>query len=177
MEDILDPDAADKRMEEAEKNINKILDMQKQGADIYFGSFKLMKRFSFFYTLSNWFTPFFMQHPGLSHLTKDLLSNKFVLSIINKGPFCESDKYSFALGASSVISHLPQDVLKMVENIEDIDPAMKPDLINTPIFRRQVYLQDLYRFFKLHPLHNELPFDPFHVGSLPGNDNYFILGH
>lgn len=175
MEDILDPDAADKRMEEAEKNINKILDMQKQGADIYFGSFKLMKRFSFFYTLSNWFTPFFMQHPGLSHLTKDLLSNKFVLSIINKGPFCESDKYSFALGASSVISHLPQDVLKMVENIEDIDPAMKPDLINTPIFRRQVYLQDLYRFFKLHPQHSELPFDPFHVGSLPANDNYFIL--
>lgn len=177
MEDILDPDAADKRMEEAEKNINKILDMQKHGADIYFGSFKQMKRFGFFYTLSNWFTPFFLQHPGLNHLSKDLLSNKFILSIITKGPFCESDKYSFALGATSVISQLPQDVLKMVENIEDIDPAMKPELISSPMFKRQVYLQDLYRFFKIHPLHNDLPFDPFKVGAHSANNNYFILDH
>ena len=177
MEDILDPDAADKRMEEAEKNINKILDMQKQGADIYFGSFKLMKRFSFFYTLSNWFTPFYLQHPGLSNLSKDLKSNKFILSILTKGPFCESDKYSFALGAPSVISQLPQDVLKMVENIEDIDPAMNPELITSPMFKRQMYLQDFYRFFKIHPLSGNMPFDPYKAGIRPTESNYFVLDH
>ncbi|MBQ6193670.1 MAG: tetratricopeptide repeat protein [Prevotella sp.] len=177
LEDILDSDAADKRMEEAEKNINKILDMQRHGSDIYFGSFKMMKRFAFFYTISNWFTPFYFQHPALSSLRKDFQTNKFITGIINKGPFCDSDKYSFALGASNVISTLPTDVLKMMENIEDIDPAMAPELTASPMFKRQVYLQDLYRFFRIHPQHTDLPYDPFHVDAVKANSNYFVLDH
>ena len=177
MEDILDPDAADKRMEEAERNISKILDMQRHGADIYFGSFKMMKRFGFFYTLSNWFTPFYYQHPALSSLRKDIQTNKFITGIINKGPFCDSDKYSFALGASNVISTLPPDVLKMMESVENIDPAMDPELTATSMFKRQMYLHDLYRFFRIHPQCKDMPYDPFETATPYTDDNYFVLNH
>ena len=44
MEDILDPGAADRRMEEMEESIQKMINMQRAGSDIYFGGFSQMKR-------------------------------------------------------------------------------------------------------------------------------------
>ena len=65
LEDILHPDAADHAMEAVEQSFQKMLDMQKAGADIYFGGFSQMKRFPFFYRISNWFEPFCVNHPEL----------------------------------------------------------------------------------------------------------------
>lgn len=47
MEDILNPDATDRKMDELEQSMRKMVDMQKAGADIYFGGFKQMKRYAF----------------------------------------------------------------------------------------------------------------------------------
>ena len=85
-------------MEELEASFQKISDMQKRGADIYFGGFSHMKRFSFFYTLCNWFMPFYTEHPQLQHLTQGLLQSNFIKQLMLHGPFCDSDKYSFTLG-------------------------------------------------------------------------------
>ena len=52
MDDILNGDTSDKKIEEIEHSIRKMADMQKRGADIYFGGFSKMKRFGFFFTLS-----------------------------------------------------------------------------------------------------------------------------
>ena len=53
LKDILDPNADDKAMEEMEESIHRMMDMQKAGADIYFGGFSQMKRFGFFYQTVN----------------------------------------------------------------------------------------------------------------------------
>ena len=47
LENILNQDAEDKRMEQMEEKVRKMMDMQKQGSDIYFGGFSQMKRFPF----------------------------------------------------------------------------------------------------------------------------------
>lgn len=56
MEDILHPEASEQRMEKLEATFGRMMDMQKQGSDIYFGGFSQMKRFPFFYDICNWFT-------------------------------------------------------------------------------------------------------------------------
>ena len=61
LRDILHPDADEKAMDEVEATIAKMREMEKSGSDIYFGGFRHMKRYAFFYTLSNWFVPFFTE--------------------------------------------------------------------------------------------------------------------
>ncbi len=162
LQDILHPDADDRKMEELEQSIRKMNDMRKQGADIYFGGFSQMKRFPFFYTLCNWFMPFYLEHPQLSHLPVALLSSGMMKQLFQAGPFCDSDKYSFALGISNVFGNLPGNIRDMllsggasmeIAGGDDIDQ-------NEPSLVRRMYLQDLYRFFRLSDRRKAFP-DPF----------------
>lgn len=150
MDDILNGDTSDKKIEEIEHSIRKMADMQKRGADIYFGGFSKMKRFGFFFTLSNWFTPFFLDHPGLTHINPDVKKAKFMSSLLSKMPFCDSDKYSFALAISSVFSQLPDNIKEMMGNYDNFSVSGMEGMMDTPAFYRRQYLQDLYRFFRIN---------------------------
>ena len=163
MDDILGSSDADKRMEEMENSIRKMLDMQKQGSDIYFGGFSQMKRFSFFYTLSNWFTPFSTKHPALLNIvnkTDDTANMKvkegILESLVSRCPFCDSDKYSFALALSSIIDRLPANIREMLGNAGSLMPSDESIDFDSPAYIRRMYLQDLYRFFRLYPQRNSL---------------------
>lgn len=150
MDDILHGDETDKRMEEMEKTVQKMADMQKRGVDIYFGGFSKMKRFGFFYTLCNWFMPFFTQHPGLEHLSKQMLDSSFMKALFTSGPFCDSDKYSFALGLSSVYERLPENIREMLGNSSELHILGDSGAnVSTPSYIRRLYLQDMYRFFRI----------------------------
>ncbi len=162
MVNILHPDAEDQKVEMLERSFQRISDMQKHGADIYFGGFSQMKRFSFFYTLCNWFTPFYMEHPQLRHLSPQLRESNFMRTLMCKGPFCDSDKYSFALGMSSVFANLPENIKSMMDRGE-LQGGLAEDEgpIRSQAFVRRSYLQDLFRFFKLCDDRNKFanPFD------------------
>ena len=150
MEDILHPDAEERRMEKVEESYRRMQDMQKQGSDIYFGGFSQMKRFPFFRDAINWFVPFYMEHPGISEVTDRLASNRFLKLMMNSGPFCNSDKYSFLLAFSQVIERMPKNVIEMLERGEaTIEDVMSKELVK-PAFIRRSYLQDLYRFYRLY---------------------------
>lgn len=168
MEDILHPDEADKKMEDMEKSIRKMVDMQKQGADIYFGGFSKMKRFGFFYTLSNWFTPFYKQHPQLDQLSPDMLNAGFLDAIFKSSPFCDSDKYSFVLGLSTIYNKLPQNIREMLSNggasMEVLGTSPDTDVYSEVYIRRQ-YLQDLYRFFRINDCRQAFR-DPFNENGI-----------
>ncbi len=163
IDDILNPDAADQKMEELENSIRKMMDMRDQGVDIYFSGFSQMKRFSFFYTLYNWFMPFFPEHPQLQHLAPDFLYSNMVSTILRSGSFCDSDKYSFVLGTSSVFRNLPANIKEMLNSGNVAMMGMGEEKLNTqdPSYIRRMYLQDLYRFFSLCDAHNmfENPFE------------------
>lgn len=150
MDEILHGDNSDKKIEEIEQSMRKISDMQKRGADIYFGGFSKMKRFGFFFTLSNWFTPFYIQHPGLEQIPAEIRKARFMSSLLSTMPFCDSDKYSFALAMSTVYAQLPDNVKEMLGNNVAMEVPGTEGLINTPVFYRRQYLQDLYRFFRIN---------------------------
>ena len=166
LEDILHPDAAERNMEKMEQSMKRMADMQKQGADIYFGGFSQMKRFSFFYELSNWFVPFYPQHPAVSHIWNNSKATRFLQVITDAGAFCDSDKYSFVLGFDYVLGRLPANMLKMIEDGEaspvPVGGSISTEEQRQPAYVRRLYLQNLYRFFKLFNNKSEF-IDPFIV--------------
>ena len=170
LRDILDPNADDKAMEEVEESIHRMMDMQKAGADIYFGGFSQMKRFGFFYQTVNWFRIFDSRHPSLAHVRRKLNDTTLLDKLIEKGPFCDSDKFSFALGLASVLDRLPQEYRSMLGDAEMFGPVDQMEVMNSAAYIRRMYLQDLYRFFKLAEARKDFrnPFD---------SDNALFFAH
>ncbi|MBR1932644.1 MAG: hypothetical protein IJ841_03055 [Prevotella sp.] len=166
MEDILHPDAAEQRLERVEENMRKMADMLKQGSDIYFAGFSQMKRFPFFNDVANWFVPFYPQHPGVSSIWEGVKAKKFLKMITGVAAFCDSDKYSFVLAFDQVVSRLPQQMLEMVEQGEahpvPVGGEVPIEVQQRPDFLRRLYLQNLFRFFRLFPYRSEFvtPFGP-----------------
>ena len=161
LEDVLHPDAAEKRMEQLESSFQRMMDMQKQGADVYFGGFSQMKRYPFFYDMSNWLVPFYMQHPDIAQYTEKVAGNRFIETLLKTGTFCNSDKYSFLMAAHQVINQLPASLRDMMQRGEASMSELVEMPQRTPAYIRRIYLMDLYRFFRLFPNRSALcnPFD------------------
>ncbi len=132
--------------------------LQMEGADVFIGSFAMLKSFPFFNELANWLIPFFAENPELQGFVdlSDEVNRSFV-KIISKAPvLCDSDKYSFCLsiqnlpranreflagGIKSVMDQVSED-----EQDEELtDPGKKAEIVSNQ------YIQDLYRYYKLHP--------------------------
>ena len=160
LDDILHPDEEERRMEQVEESFQRMQEMQKQGSDIYFGGFSQMKRFPFFQEISNWFVPFYIDHPGISEVSEKFQKNAFLQSLMKAGPFCHSDKYSFILAFNQVVNHIPKNLWEMMERGEaSIQEVMKEESRSAAYLRR-TYLQDLYRFFRIYPYRGEFS-NPF----------------
>ena len=165
LEDILHPEAAEQNMERMEQSMQRMANMQKQGADIYFGGFAQMKRLPFYSDLSNWFVPFYPEHPAVSKIWDNTKGKRFLQTITQVGAFCDSDKYSFVLAFEQVLRHFPAKVLKMIEDGEASAMPLGGEIAlkeqSQPAFLRRMYLQNLYRFYRLFPMRSEFvnPFD------------------
>ena len=161
LEDVLHPDASERRMEQLESTMQRMIDMQKQGSDIYFGGFSQMKRYPFFYDMSNWLVPFYIHHPDIAQFVERMEFRRFVMSILDKGPFCNSDKYSFVIASMEVLGRLPVSVQEMLKHNEASLGELELGENQTAAYLRRLYLMDLYRFFRLFPNRAALnnPFD------------------
>ena len=160
MEDILNPSAADERMEKLESSMHRMEQMQKEGSDIYFGGFSQMKRFPFFNDMANWFWPFFIEHPAVQEALDKIGKADFLSDMLASGPFCESDKYSFLLTMKTVFERLPDNVREMLQGGYDFGSIVNDSDRNSAAYIRRMYLQDLYRFFRLS-MHKSVMKSPF----------------
>ena len=162
MRDILHPEESEQDVERLEASFQKMLDMQKQGSDIYFGGFSKMKGFPFFQELSNWFVPFYADHPDVGTVAATLANSRFLQKMMESGPFCNSDKYSFLLAFNQVMARLPQSMRELLNSGETVFDTIDPTEKNSAVYVRRTYLQDLYRFFKISPRRKEFRdiFDP-----------------
>jgi tetratricopeptide (TPR) repeat protein len=133
-------------------------ELQMEGADVFMGSFSMLKSFPFFHEMVNWFIPFFPRNPAIAN-SVDLSeeANRSFVEMVNNAPvLCNSDKYSFCFS----IQNFPlenreflaqgmkaeMDQLNEIENEEAlISRGRKNEFISNQ------YIQDLYRFYKLHP--------------------------
>ncbi len=161
--------------------LEELSELQLEGADVFLNTFKMLKHFSFFNGVSNWLIPFYLENEELQSVLKDdtnVLSSKAVQnSLANSGFLCNSDKYSLFLS----IPHMPQfqkDMMgKMLEQqLEQMDEieaderlvqAGKEDAI---ISNR--YVQDLYRFYKLHPRHKQ--FEDIFLWRMDFHNKWFL---
>ena len=169
MKDIMDPNTAERDMEEMERKYRKMMDMQKQGSDIYFGGFSKMKTFPFFYDLCNWFAPFNTAHPAFGAARERLAGSTFLNNLMENGPFCDSDKYSFALAIAQIMDRMPDNIKEMLNSDATFGPTVSKDDQEDPAYICRSYLQSLYRFFRLYRSKRDF-LNPFILDELEDND-------
>ncbi|MFW5760442.1 MAG: tetratricopeptide repeat protein [Cyclobacteriaceae bacterium] len=133
-------------------------EMQMKGADVFLGSFAMLKSFPFFNEIENWFIPFFPENPEVAKtLNVNDQTNQQLIEVIGRAPIlCNSDKYSFCFS----IEKLPKEnrefmtqamkaEMEQVTELKDdeklLDPGRQSEYISNQ------YIQDLYRFYKLFP--------------------------
>lgn len=140
--------------------------LQMEGADVFHSTFSSLKSFPFFSDLSNWFMPFDPNYSELQTLFKGTGSdNLLYTAVLSSGHMCNSDKYSFSLS----LLQLPQsqrdmmlhrfgsesaELKQLQKDAAELNPTITEEVISNQ------YIQDLYRFFKLHPSRNSI-FDVF----------------
>ena len=156
LNDILHPDEEEKDLEAVESSLRRMIDMQKQGVDIYFGGFAQMKRFPFYNEIVNWFTPYYKDHPGIAATREKLGDIKFLQTMMTYGPFCNNDKYSLTLAFETVLHQIPAEMLDVLNRGEaQMVHKVEQEEMKTPSYIRRIYLQDLFRFFRLFPQRTE----------------------
>ena len=159
--------------------IKELNDLQMEGSDVFLSTFSGLKSFPFFQELGNWFRLFTSEHSAIQDIFPDGENGKNnSLQLIGYSRFlCNSDKYSFCLSLKQVPASQRQ-MMTMQFNAEGADMAQiekerretSADETKTGISNQ--YIQDLYRFFKLHNRRNEFhdlfahPIDLMQVDSL-----------
>lgn len=146
------------------ERLKELSDLQEEGADVFMGAFSQLKSFPFFNDIVNWFRLF---SPAHSALNKD--RNKSftpIFDMLSLSPMlCDSDKYSFAL---SVVSMPDSQRAMMASQLEAQSAQMAEmslaSVATANIERRKaakIFIQNLYRFFKLFRRKGEFcdPFD------------------
>ncbi len=132
-------------------------ELQMEGADVFMGSFAMLKMYPFFSEFTNWFMPFFIQNPQIAHLADSIDETyRWFIDALNNAPIlCNSDKYSFCFS----LQNLPKEnrefmaqgmnaemnqFREMLRDEELTEPGKKSGYVSNQ------YIQDLYRFYKLH---------------------------
>ncbi|HNW88445.1 MAG TPA: hypothetical protein PKN48_02215 [Bacteroidales bacterium] len=160
--------------------IEELSKMQLEGNDVFMSTFSLLKHFDFFNNMSNWFLPFYEENNEVQKIMIDegLETSKGFISLLERSAYmCNSDKYSFMLNLKMMPSQQKTMLLNLfnseLESMNEL--ADEDEMLNTAIKNNTVYtqyIQDLYRFFKLHPTRNN--FDDFFELKLDFHNKSFI---
>jgi tetratricopeptide (TPR) repeat protein len=145
--------------------IEEFSNLQMEGADVFLSAFAMLKGFDFFSKPVNWFLPFYKENLSFKDVFGDSQEGfnpvEFMEGLERSRFLCNSDKYSFCLN----VKHLPSAQKSMMTQFFNMElEAMSEmsdegDLGNIDIADRSAivqYIQDLYRFYHLHPLKREL---------------------
>ncbi|MEI6765220.1 MAG: tetratricopeptide repeat protein [Bacteroidota bacterium] len=137
--------------------------LQLEGTDVFMTTFAMLKHFPFFNEIHNWFLPFFGNHPEVARALRaedEKFSSVFTEALASSTYICNSDKYSFCLNVEALPENQKEMLLTMfnaeLESMNEVgseDEILNKSLKHYSVFTQ--YIQDMYRFFKLHPLHSE----------------------
>jgi tetratricopeptide (TPR) repeat protein len=155
--------------------------LQMEGADLFMSTFKMLKHFPFFNDIHHWFLPFFYPNPivrdALKNESGPLNNSDMLSSMADSGVLCNSDKYSLIMSIPQM-PFMQKDLMgkmfgaeieamrEVQESDELIDPGKKE------LFISNQYIQDLYRFFKVHPQKSSFE-DPF-SGVIDFQNKWFL---
>lgn len=149
VDDIINPGESERKMEHIEATARRMMDMDKQGRDLYFGGFSRMKAFPFFDDVSNWFVPFFKEHPDIAGVSGDNSTVDKAMKMMGSSPFCDSDRYSFLLVMRNIINNMPPQLADILDKQIPTDAGDAFNGMQAAAIRRNL-LQGMFRFFKLY---------------------------
>ena len=137
-------------------------ELQMEGADVFLGSFALLKSFPSYSETGNWFMPFFPENPEIADIPGlgDNLTKNLIEALDNAPVLCNSDKYSFCFSLQNLPKenrefmargiNAEMEQLKELQKDEELtDPGSSDDFVSNR------YIHDLYRFYKLFPRRND----------------------
>ncbi|MCL1937931.1 MAG: hypothetical protein FWF52_06015 [Candidatus Azobacteroides sp.] len=179
-----------KFIEEAglQDKLQELSELQLEGADILHSSFIHLKNYPFFNEPCSWFIPFSTPYTAIGNKEMTQLASILESSTM----LCNSDKYSFFLS----VSQMPENYQKMMIGQFSAETEAIKNILNSEVknpsktidYRTRQYIQDLYRFYKLHPRKNDFE-DIFeakpefykvpYINSLmkdQNNESLFIIG-
>ena len=136
--------------------LQEFTELQLEGADVMLSSFLHLKNFPFFREIHNWFIPFISNSPAME--SREI--PEFLKILFKSNLLCNSDKYSFYFSISQMSDAYKKmmpgqfsgDSSAIREMLQEELPDNPTDKIH-PVAR--LYIQDLYRFFKLFPRHHD----------------------
>lgn len=163
--------------------IDEINKMQEEGLDLMSSTFKMLKHFSFFEIIRNWFLPFYTNQSYVTAAAEMAGRDKMMpfLKFIEKVPtICDSDKYSmaFAMGQMPILQkdlHTKMGQGSSRENMEAMSNEIHLNPEKSLKYHTNLFIQDLYRFFTAFPNKNDfenifdLSFDVY------GNDFFNLI--
>ncbi|MFO7999717.1 MAG: tetratricopeptide repeat protein [Marinilabilia sp.] len=155
--------------------------LQMEGADLFMSTFRMLKHFPFFNDIHHWFLPFFYPNPivqdALKNETGPLKNSDMLSSMAESGVLCNSDKYSLIMSIPQMPSMQKEMMGKMfgaemeaMKEVQDSDELVDPE--KKDLFISNQYIQDLYRFFKVHPQKQSFE-DPFNW-QIDFHDKWFV---
>lgn len=133
-------------------------ELQLEGADIMHSSFAHLKTYPFFNELSNWFIPFYSKHSLVSDYS-DKESENLTKTLMESSLLCNSDKYSLFFS----VVQMPGEYKKMMigqfaaesDAVNELQKEELPGISKQSLLISKQYIQDLYRFYKIHPKKND----------------------
>ena len=145
--------------------LRELSELQTEGADVMMVAFSNLKNFPFFMDTANWLLPFDIGHSSLEPLRRLNLNGIETLFSSPAIMMCDSDKYSFAFSLMSMPTAQRDMALGQLDaQIEQLTADHQEKLLKSsmPDFEREtnMYVRDLYRFYKLNPRKNEFA-NPF----------------
>ena len=151
-------------------NMKAIIAMGQEGVDINIGTFSALKGFPFFQKPAHWFAPFDEHRPEVASIFPQGSNNNPVRLLMDTGAFCDSDKYSLCMMFNQIPASQKEMMMSQIGtqiggHEETLKDAAKESLDTVHIYRS--CLQDLYRFYKLFPSHNQFN-DPFRHDLVSG---------
>lgn len=128
-------------------------ELQMEGSDVYMSTFAMLKNFSFFHEIANWFRPFDAGHSDICELF-DEEENAFLTAMMSNSYMCNSDRYSFCLSLMQMPAQQRGIMSKaFTAEAEQMREMQKEDNILLKSKQAEMisnaYIQDLYRFYKL----------------------------
>jgi len=137
-------------------------EMQMEGLDLFMGTFAMLKNFDFFREISNWFRPFYKENEAAQSSLADDVTGRavFLEGLEDSFYMCNSDKYSFCFNIRNLPGEQSHNIISLfnmeAESMREL--SNEDGLLNKPgrdTFIFTQYIQDLYRFFKLHPFRGD----------------------
>ncbi len=140
--------------------MKEISEMQMEGADVFLGTFSMLKTFPFFNDIHNWLVPFTTSFPEVYEETHDEDNKVFIEAISRSHFLCNSDKYSFLLSMQQLPGEQKRQMSTAIgaefdgmKEIEKDETSLNKSKSSEYISNQ--YVQDLYRLFNLHPRKTE----------------------